>query len=158
ASVTGNPFYPMQLRAGPVSGSGGGGWRSSFLGSGRSEVVPLGLKALLTVGGPCILAAGLVFPLTTVAVVVPGRARNENEPPSAVRLAIALVAVATFAVFLVTPYAIEARPGTLDQLRWEPRTPVRYGLCWTGLALCLVAVVLHDIGQRWPATGVWLRG
>jgi hypothetical protein len=112
----------------------------------------------LTVAGPCIVAAGLVFPLMTVLVIASGRARNEPEQRLAVRLALALVAVATFAVFLVTPYAVEARPGTLDQLRWEPRTPVRYGLCWTSLALCLVAVALCDMGRRWPATSVWLNG
>jgi hypothetical protein len=158
AIATGTPFYPLQLPGGPVSGTAGGGWQSSFLGSGRPEVVSLGIKALFSVGGPCVLAAGLVFPLTTVAVVLSGRTGNAKEQAVAVRLALALVAVATFGVFLVTPYAIEARPGTLDQLRWEPRTPVRYGLSWSVLALCLVAVTLHDVVRRWPATAVWLSG
>jgi hypothetical protein len=35
---------------------------------------------------------------------------------------------------------------------------VRYGLCWAVLALCLVAVTLHDVVRRWPAMAVWLGG
>jgi hypothetical protein len=154
--ATGNPLYPLHFKDGPVA-SFGGGWRSTFLGSGRPEVLPLGLLALVNVGGPCMLAAVIAFPLTIFSVLIDwGRKKNEQRMPA--RLMLAFVAFGTFGVLLITPYAIEATPGLLDQVRWEPRTPVRYGLCWTVLSLCLASLVLNDITLRWSRTRVWICG
>ncbi len=158
AVATGNPLYPMPLFGAPPAPAGtpvGGGWSSTFLGSGRWEVVPLGIRALFLVAGPCALAAFFLFPAACASLLIarPADAASSAKNARGFHLALVLVAMASVAVMLVTPFAIEARPGTLDQLLWEPRTPARYGLCSESLAILLGVLALTSF-KRWPAARV----
>jgi hypothetical protein len=51
-----------------------------------------------------------------------------------------------FAILMVTPFAIEDVPGTLNQLRWG-YCPVRYGLCFLSLTVLCAAVGLSDLAK-----------
>lgn len=62
---------------------------------------------------------------------------------SGTRAILALATVAALAVLIVTPFAVEDDPGTLNQMHWK-YCPVRYGLCLLSL------VALCEILLTWP--------
>jgi hypothetical protein len=146
SAITGSPLFPMMMSGHEVviSEDRAGAWRSSFLGNGNLHVILYGLHAAFLAGGPCVVAIILLFPLALMAGI--GTMMFKNRSETIVCLATVLAAVA---VFLITPNAVEAIAGTLDQLLYEPRTAVRYALSVQPLITILVAMFL----QRWGGSG-----
>jgi hypothetical protein len=158
--LTGAPFFPMgftratnQLRDYYPNT-----WSSTFLGSGRPEVWPLGFKAVWNVAGPCHALALLAFPVTVSWLAGSGlllRVRPGGERAGTARWLLAFLTLGSGAVLVVTPWAIETEPGTLDQLLWG-YCPVRFGQCFLTLAVLALGVVLADLtreGVRWAGPG-----
>ncbi len=158
--VTGSPVFPKGLREEddvlrliyPEVD------RSSFLGSGRPEVFPLFGVAVWRMIGPCHLAALLALPLSAAWLVAPWRRWRRGGARTA-RLVVSLLLLGALALVLVTPFAVEDAPGTLNQLRAH-YCPVRYALCLLTLAVFGLCLVLQDgcralrrlpRGARWPA-------
>jgi hypothetical protein len=65
--------------------------------------------------------------------------------------------VASGLVLLVTPFAVEDSPGTLNQMQWK-YCPVRYGTCFLSLAVLAFAVALRAISQHLHACAIVWRG
>lgn len=140
--VAGSPTYPRGLtpesdvltKLYPAVSS------SSFVGNGRPELAGLTIEAVYRMAGWLHVAALLACPLSVPWLVWTGRRS----------LAVALVGAGV--LWLVTPFAVEDVPGTLNQLRWH-YCPVRYGLCFLSLCVVALAVVLADLsrllGQWW---------
>jgi hypothetical protein len=151
----GSPVYPMRLGGGSDELAGvytGSVWATTFLGNGRPELPGLAGEAVRTMAGPAHLAALLALPVTIVWLVASGyrRIRQPNgRGEGAARLALALAAAGCGAVLLVTPFAVEDVPGTLNQMLWK-YCPVRYGLCFLTLAVLALAALMNDV-----AAGVW---
>ena len=134
----GSPLYPL---ASPVAGDGlsdryPGVWRTTFIGNGDPEVFDLTLTAIGQMSGPCLLIAFVVLPLTTMWLAVSSvfDRRSLRREDRAVPVALALATTGAGLVWLVTPFAVEDLPGTLNQLRWG-YCPVRYGLTVLSLAI-----------------------
>jgi hypothetical protein len=80
-----------------------------------------------------------------------------------VRIVVGLTAGLAGVVLLITPFAVEDVPGTLNHLRWA-YTPVRYGMCFLSLAVICLALTL-DMLAHWmqlttsmrPSLGVAAR-
>ncbi len=163
--LTGTPLYPQGLSPGtnamvdlyPST------WRSTFLGSGRPEVVPLAVKAVWKMSGPCHVLALLAVPLLLGWLLGTGLLlglRRKESPQGAFRWLVAFLTAGAGAVLGVTPFAVEAQPETLDQLRWS-YLPVRFGQCFLGSGLLALGILLSDLQEsvrgwtvrRWPAAG-----
>jgi hypothetical protein len=148
--VTGSPLYPM----GASSGSNDleqlypNVWKSTFLGSGRLEVPWLTLLAVGKIAGPCQVLALCAFPAAVGWLLLAGRHTRTACQPA--RRAFVRATLGAGAVWLLTPFAVECVPGTLDQLLYE-RTPVRYGLTFLSLAVVAVALAAELVAseRRW---------
>jgi hypothetical protein len=143
--LTGTPFFPLGLspETDVLPQFYPNPWHSTFLGSGRPEVVPLGLRAVWKMAGPCHLLALLALPLVLGWLAGTGLLQRDF-PERSSRWLLAFLTAGAAAVLLVTPWAIETEPGTLDQLRWG-YIPVRFGQCFLGLAVLALGVLLSDL-------------
>jgi hypothetical protein len=156
--LTGAPFFPMGFsqETNQLQNFYPDTWSSTFLGSGRSEVFPLAQAAVWKLGGPCHLLALLGAPLTLGWLIGTGvllRARPEGRLAGAGRLFLAFLTAGAGAVLLVTPWAIETEPGTLNHLRWG-YSPVRFGQSFLSLAVLALGMVFADLthGMHWLVT------
>ncbi len=159
AWLTGSPLYPLTPARGPdaLSNFYPNTWRSTFLGSGRPEVIPLALTAVWKMAGPCHLLALLAVPITLCWLLGTGlfrRAHPEERLEAAGRWLLAFLTAGAGAVLLVTPWAIETEPDTLNQLRWS-YLPVRFGQCFLGLAILALGVVLSDLKKGLHRLAAW---
>lgn len=159
----GSPLHPLGLTA---DGDGlgavyqGSVWSTTFLGSGRPELPELAIKAVWGMTGPCHLATILVLPVTITWLVVSGfrqAQRPRRSVECAARSVLAFVTVASGLVLLVTPFAVEDVPGTLNQMHWM-YCPVRYGMCFLSLAVLALVVLLHDISRGFRTWSEQVRG
>jgi hypothetical protein len=122
-------------------------WRSTFLGSGRPEVLPLALEALWRAMGPCNLTALLALPLVIAWLLGTGlglRYRRAGADDGTSRLLLAFWLLSAGLVLGVTPAAVEDEAGTLNHLIWGT-TPVRYALSFLSLTVLGLSVLLHDL-------------
>jgi hypothetical protein len=154
AVARGSPCYLPGVTTGLASQSHGA-WnpiRSSFLGSGRPEVLALGIQAVWKMAGPYPALTVVASPAVVLWLLLAG-ARKLSTPPadtaSITRLALALATLGAIAVLLITPFAIEDRPFSLNHLRWG-YTPVRYGLSYLCLALIGASVTVQTAGGAVP--------
>ncbi len=150
--LTGTPIYPQGLSTGtnPMVDFYPSTWRSIFLGSGRPEVFPLAVEAVWKMSGPCHVLAFLAVPLVLGWLLGTGlllglRRKESLKGPS--RWLLAFLTAGAGAVLVVTPYAVEAQPETLDQLRWG-YLPMRFGQCFLGSALLALGVLLSDLQEK----------
>lgn len=160
----GSPLHPLALtaaNAGMIESYPGGIWSTTFLGNGRKEIPELAIKAIWAMMGPCYVAALLGLPLTLIWLALSGFKRtklSDTKREGATRLALAFATVASGLVLLVTPFAVEDSPGTLNQMHWK-YCPIRYGMCFLSLSMLAFAVTLHDISHVlrcwWARQGRW---
>ena len=147
--VTGSPFYPLgaasaedDIRAGYPDM-----WATTFAGNGSADRWRLAAEAVWRVTGPCHFVAFLSFPLSAAWLLMTAGGRHvcaSGTRPSATRAAVAVAAVGACGVLLITPFAVEDSPGSLNQLRWG-YCPVRYGMCFLCLAMVGFGVLLSDL-------------
>jgi hypothetical protein len=143
AWITGSPLYPkgfdpqtdVMTRIYPDIA------HTSFVGNGRPELLELSIEAVWHMSGPCHLVALVFAPLTFVWLLLSGWKRS---PGRDVRWAFAMLLAGACCVLVITPFAVEDEPGTLNQMRWH-YCPVRYGLCFLSLAVLGLSLVLQDI-------------
>lgn len=128
----------------------GGIWSTTFIGNGRPELPELAFDAVWGMTGPCHLLACLLLPISLIWLTVRGCSLATRSPGSegegVARLALAYATVLSGLVLLVTPFAVEDVPGTLNQMHWK-YCPVRYGLCFLSLSVLTFTVLLHDVSQ-----------
>jgi hypothetical protein len=148
AVVSGSPFYPLGLTAGadPLSERYPHPWMSSLLGCGRTEAFAMWLRAVWRLMGPCYTAAVLGLPLILVWLVT-SRARPGPLGFRDGRMALVMLLVGSIAVYLATPFCVEDKPQTLNQL-WPGYTPTRYGLSPLVLAVVGLSVCLQDVAKQ----------
>jgi hypothetical protein len=151
AWVSGSPLYPRDLWQAEdmFSRLYPGAATSSFIGNGQPEVFGLAVKAVWGMTGPCHLLALLLLPITLPYLALAGIGRRDQayQGIRRVRGAIVLLTVGAATLLLLTPFAVEDTPGTLNQVRWG-YCPVRYGLCFLTLAVFVLLVVLQDAAGR----------
>ncbi len=150
--LTGTPIYPQGLSpsTNALTELYPSTWRSTFLGSGRPEVVPLAVAAVWKMSGPCHVLALLAVPLVLGWLLGTGLLlglRRRGSLRGVSRWLLAFLIAGAGAVLVVTPYAVEAQPETLDQLRWG-YLPVRFGQCFLGSALLALGVLLSDLQEK----------
>jgi hypothetical protein len=147
AAVSGSPFYPMGITAGDdrLAERYPRPWDSSFLGCRRPEALELGLRAVWNYMGPCHYVAVLGLPLILGWLVATGLRAGPHGSQDA-RLALAMLLVGAVAVHLATPFCVEDKPGTLNQLLYG-YAPARYGLSPLTLAVLGLAVCLQDVAH-----------
>jgi hypothetical protein len=147
--MTGSPLYPRELckhtdllsQIYPDVAS------SSFFGNSSPELFELFTKAIWEMTGPCQLAGFLLVPFSLVWLIGSTNwqvLRSRDNVRGRGRLAIAMVLTGTGLLFGITPFAVEDRHGTLNQLRWY-YCPVRYGLCFLSAASLAMLVLLRDL-------------
>jgi hypothetical protein len=146
--LTDSPLYPKGLTAESdvLSQLYPDVAHTSFLGNGRPELVGLTLTAVWRMTGPCQVAALVAAPLVLAWLAVAGwRRRREPARPGEglARVGLAVALAGAVALWLVTPFAVEDEPGTLNQMHWH-YCPVRYGLCFLSVAALGLAVLLQD--------------
>ena len=147
--VTGSPLYPKQffaqndmlLKIYPDTSS------SSFFGNGRPELLPLYIKAIWYGAGPCQFCGFLALPLSFCWLA--GSAaiewcRRRNKRAASIRMVLAMLIAGTGLLLGITPFAVEDKPGTLNQLLGR-YCPVRYGMCFLSIATMAFVFVLYDI-------------
>ncbi|MDY3557326.1 hypothetical protein R5W24_006514 [Gemmata sp. JC717] len=148
----GSPLYPL---GGNIDGSGLGSiypaslWTTTFVGNGSSQLPELALKAVWGMTGPCHVIALLCLPGVIVWLGLSGLALLRHQPArghAGARIALAFATVASGAVLLITPFAVEDAPGTLNQMHWK-YCPVRYGLCFLSLVVFGFVLMLQCIAH-----------
>jgi hypothetical protein len=156
--VTGSPFYPKGLSEAddPLSEVHPDFYTSSFIGNRHHELLPLVLRAVEKIAGPCHLMALIGSPLLVGWLVISG-ARCYRRPggnvDGAARWALVLLLVLSCLVLAVTPFSVENRPGTLNSLRGG-YLPVRFGMCFLVVTVVALAVALHDFSQLLTARAI----
>ncbi len=148
--VTGVPLYPMGFQ-GPTEVLGYPGvWSTTLAGNGDPRVLEYTLAAIWQISGPWHLLAVLLAPATFVSLLAPTAKRvNAAKGRLSIRTSrrmLLLLLAGSFAVWIVTPYAVEDQPGTLNHLGWA-FTPVRYGLCFLSLASITLGLCLKNISH-----------
>lgn len=161
--LTGAPLYPQWSAAGMGYPNL---WQTAFIGNSNPELVPLAVRALWIMTGPCHAAAVALLPITAVALIGGGvqRLRQGRREEAAVLWALCALLAGSAAVFACTPMALEDQPGTLNHLRWA-YTPARYGLCFLSTAALAFVWLLQQVsaaatslvGRWFPAGSRWPR-
>jgi hypothetical protein len=149
ALVSGSPLYPLGGKiqddyAGPFYPAL---WQSTILGNGSPEIFSLSMQAIWDMTGPCHWASSIAFPVTLAWLLASDLCYfryNVTTFAAGSRVFLGLMTASAFAVLIVTPFAVEDEPGTLNQMHWK-YCPVRYGLCFLSLTIICVVVVLNDI-------------
>lgn len=143
--AAGSPFWPLGIgfSQDELSEIYPRVWESTLVGNGRPEVPSLLATAVIRIGGPCHWTALLGFPVAVSWLVI-SSFQSPRRRYRAGRLLLATATVGAFLVWLVTPYSVEDRPGTLNQLKWM-YCPVRYGWSFLSLAVIALAVLVADV-------------
>lgn len=151
--VTGTPLYPAQFPGGD-SGSvySGDVWETTFVGNTNPSRFLLALHALWNVTGPFHVMAILLSPVVVIALFclsVWGHHRqHQSHGRSFDSLRTLAVAgwIATFSVvWMMTPFAVEDFPGTLNQLHGSI-TPLRYGLTCVSIMVVGLMMIVYRYG------------
>lgn len=150
AAVAGSPFYPLGIthesdligRVYPRI------MESTYFGNGRPEVLPLAMRAVWGMTGPCQFLAVFGLPgwIAWVSATGLGVRRSASARGRSARLGLVLLTIGSALVLGVTPVTVEDKPGTLNQIEMG-YTPARYGLAFMGLAVVAMAATLHDLAR-----------
>jgi hypothetical protein len=150
--ITGSPVYPVGTS--PANDLQGeiypGMWGTTFLGNGHPEILWLAIEAIQKIAGPCHVVTFLCLPISLLWLgftAIRLCRREETRPDGAVRLALCVAVILAGLVLLVTPFAVEDKPGTLNHLRWGG-SPVRYGTCYLSLTVVSFAWLLDRIHTK----------
>jgi hypothetical protein len=153
--MTGSPAYPLGIALTQIYPDVA---HTSFVGNRSPQLLPLYLQAIWKMTGPIQLVAVVAAPTSFVwlaATALRSGMRGDRRQALA-RLACALTLAGTATLLCITPFAVEDRPGTLNQMHWH-YCPVRYGLCFLGTATFAALVMLRDLallcGQRLRVVG-----
>lgn len=162
--LTGTPIYPKGFtpQTDVLSQSSdwrGGIWTTTLLGSGRSEVLPLTVLAVQGMAGPCHVVALLGLPIFATWLLVSsrlfGRTGTCSDPFLRATMVVPLLGSAL--IWVITPWAIEIEPGTLNMLRAQ-YSPIRFGLSFLSLNLIVLLVMGQDLGDGLRACCARLLG
>ena len=143
--IRGSPLFPIGVETTTEAMAYPNIWRTTFLGNGHPRVLEYGVSAVWRMSGPWHVLAVVFAPLLSGYVLVTAVTRTGRDL-AVPRLASFLWFVGSLAVLLVTPYALEDQPGTLNHLHWA-YTPVRYGMCFLSLASIFLGLLLSDCAQ-----------
>lgn len=153
----GSPVYPMGVSASSESLAYPNIWHTTFLGNGHPKVPEYGLLAVWKMAGPWHLLAVVLTPALCGYFLMNAFLEAESDRLKALfRLAGALWLAGSLSVLLVTPFALEDQPGTLNHLRWA-YTPIRYGLCFLSLSSVALGGLLSDGAASVSEHGRWGR-
>ncbi len=147
--ITGSPLYPVGTS--PTNDLQGeiypGMWQTTYLGNGSSEMLWLTVDALQKIAGPCHLLAFLFLPISLLSLGLAALRlfrRMETRADGVIVIALCVSVLLTGFVLLITPFAVEDKPGTLNHLRWGS-SPVRYGTCFLSLSLLAFVWLLDRV-------------
>lgn len=166
AWVTGSPLYPksFQPEADVMAKIYPDIGHTSFLGNGRPELFELAVKAIWQMAGPCHVAAFVLLPLTLLWITISALLERKRQrlEIAEIRWTFAFLVAGALGVIVITPFAVEDEPGTLNQMHWY-YCPVRYGISFLTLAVLALALVLQEILARnrlvaWLPTAFFLVG
>ena len=147
--LTGLPLYPMGMQSATKQMGYPGIWTTSFLGNGSPNLMDLGMLAVWRMCGPIQSVA--VGAALTVVVLLLGKAIAKSWQAQRLLVSrdtlLAYWILASFAILMITPFAVEDQPGTLNHLKWA-YTPVRYGLCFLSFATFGLIRLIFDLSQR----------
>ena len=153
--VSGAPCYPMGLSGeSPAVGYPNVG-TTSLWGNPDPSRWGLVLPSLWKMTGPIHLVAVIMSPTVMVGLGTAGFWLAPEDRRSAFKrcrwpLLAALMAGCGMLI-LITPFAVEDQPGTLNHLRWA-YTPVRYGLPFLSLAVVGLGMemnlILSEVDRR----------
>jgi hypothetical protein len=151
-AISGSPVYPMRLSGSTPAVGYPHVFETSFWGNPDPSRWSFVLPGLWKMTGPChvisLLAAPLVF-LCLMGFAIFHRGRKDDAW-SAVGFGAILFGCG--ALLLITPFAVEDQPETLNHLRWA-YTPVRYGLCFLSFAVIGMVWLLQNALN---AVGHWI--
>ncbi|NQT17968.1 MAG: hypothetical protein HQ582_34775 [Planctomycetes bacterium] len=167
--ISGTPIYPMGLTAETDAVSqyrtqqygAPHVWSSTLAGNPNPEVVPLTFSAIWRMTGPGHVTALLLTPAVLLYLLCTGsviRRLPGGRFRGTSRLFVAGLTIASGVLWVITPYAAETIPGTLNMAIWG-YCPVRFGLSFLALALVSLLVVIDDLTlarwshQRHPRAG-----
>lgn len=156
--ATGSPLYPFGARTDGDSLDNvyPAVWQSTFIGNRSPERFDLASTAIWDAAGPVHWIAALALPITVTWVLLSARTcRHKCRGASRTRTALAVSTIAAVGVWIITPFAVESYPGTLNQLRYK-YCPVRYGLCPLSLCVLLLCLSANDLAcrVRWAIASV----
>ncbi len=139
--VTGYPFFPLgaAIPEDSIANYYPGMIGSTFIGNLSVRVVGLYLAAVYNLGGPIQYIAVILFPVA-MAINIASCIRKKEWPVKKEIKAILLLLIGCLGVFVVTPFAVEAQPGSLDQMDFG-FTPVRYSFCF----LCMNVIACFRV-------------
>lgn len=160
--AAGSPFYPLGAPSenADLAWKYPNVWQTTFVGNGQPELLRLSVEAVRDMTGPCHLAAFLGFPIIVLWLIGSGflqYRRSRTSAKGVARLALTAVTLGAGLVLVVTPFAVEDVPDTLNQMHWK-YCPVRYGLCFLSVTLIGLARVLDDWSRGVRATALALLG
>ncbi len=116
---------------------------SSIRGNAFAEILPLYLAAVLKIVGPFYFLSVLLFPVIGLLALLGLGHSRRTKAAALYRLVLQFGALG---VFVITPFAVEDEPGTLNQMRLG-YCPVRYSLPFLLLsylnACCILRVGLY---------------
>ena len=150
-AVVGSPVYPLGAASGAddIRSHYPGMWATTFMGNGAPELWWLTGEAVWRMTGPCQVVALVAFPGSFVWLLGTTAFRPVSRfgaGSGATRLAFAGAALGACGLILITPFAVEDSPGTLNQIRWG-YCPVRYGLCFLSLAVLALGTLVGDLSR-----------
>lgn len=143
----GSPVYPLgaSVEADDITSSYRNLWRSTIAGSGTGETTELTLIAIWKYMGLPGVASFLVIPLTLCLLLkrknILGEVRFHR---TWCRQMVAVATLLSGGVALVTPFAAEDVPFSLNQLRLG-YCPVRYSLVFLSLAIVCAAIAFETV-------------
>lgn len=154
-----SPIYPMGIGRDIATGYPDV-WSTTFLGNGDPRLLRIGFEALWKMTGPIQLIAVGSTPLLTAYFAFRSFAPRWRDAPSMPKegrlvssFLLLLLPGSAFLLF-ITPFCLEDRPGTLNQLEWG-YAPTRYGLCF--LSVAVLALVRFGI-DMWDSKAIhWVR-
>jgi hypothetical protein len=148
--VSGTPFYPMAIGgASPAVGYPNVG-TTSLWGNPNPARWSLVMPSLWEMTGPVHWAAVIVAPTVIFGLIAAALWISKDAMSTFERwrgpIFAALMAGCGLLIVL-TPFAVEDQPGTLNHLRWA-YTPVRYGLCFLSLAVIGLYLSLEFVTRQ----------
>lgn len=150
--MTGSPLFPKSFDADTdlISRIYPDIGHTSFIGNARPELPGLAIAAVWHMAGPCHATALVAAPVVLFALLVSAW-KVRRTPEIALRhCVLAFLLAGTLGLLLITPFAVEDEPGTLNQMHWH-YCPVRYGMCFLSLAVLGFSLVLQTTCSRFVA-------
>ena len=159
ALLTGLPLYPKGLTPAhdPLVDMYPDSWRSSLLGCGRPEVLPMLEKAVWKFAGPCHYVALLLLPVSVLGPLGTGIVEyvRGRRPEGIHRLVLCFAVISSGLSLGVTPFGAETLPGSLNMLQGG-YSPVRFGLYFYSLLLLSLALLLQDLSRLFSSLIAWV--